>query len=89
MGPVAATAFAALAISNAISSGFSIEVLQLLMIFHKFQNFCSIKLLKVLLIMEEEFQPYKHMHQLYNPDTGNPTMDAYMRRLRVNLGLPV
>ena len=25
----------------------------------------------------------------YNPDTGNPTMDAYMRRLRVNLGLPV
>jgi hypothetical protein len=26
---------------------------------------------------------------LYNPDTGNPTMDAYMRRLRVNLGLPV
>jgi hypothetical protein len=31
----------------------------------------------------------KHMHQLYNPDTGNPTMDAYMRRLRVNLGLPV
>jgi hypothetical protein len=26
---------------------------------------------------------------IYNPDTGNPTMDAYMRRLRVNLGLPV
>ncbi len=26
---------------------------------------------------------------LYNPDTGNPTMDAYIRRLRVNLGLPV
>jgi hypothetical protein len=26
---------------------------------------------------------------LYNPDTGDPTMDAYMRRLRVNLGLPV
>jgi hypothetical protein len=26
---------------------------------------------------------------LYNPDTGNPTMDAYMRQLRVNLGLPV
>ncbi len=26
---------------------------------------------------------------LYNPDTGNPTMDAYMRRLRINLGLPV
>jgi hypothetical protein len=26
---------------------------------------------------------------VYNPDTGNPTMDAYMRRLRVNLGLPV
>jgi hypothetical protein len=26
---------------------------------------------------------------LYNPNTGNPTMDAYMRRLRVNLGLPV
>jgi hypothetical protein len=26
---------------------------------------------------------------LYNPDTGNPTMDAYMRKLRVNLGLPV
>ena len=26
---------------------------------------------------------------LYNPDTGNPTMDAYLRRLRVNLGLPV
>ena len=26
---------------------------------------------------------------MYNPDTGNPTMDAYMRRLRVNLGLPV
>jgi hypothetical protein len=25
----------------------------------------------------------------YNPDTGNPTMDSYMRRLRVNLGLPV
>jgi hypothetical protein len=25
----------------------------------------------------------------YNPNTGNPTMDAYMRRLRVNLGLPV
>jgi len=25
----------------------------------------------------------------YNPDTGNPTMDAYMRQLRVNLGLPV
>jgi len=25
----------------------------------------------------------------YNPDTGNPTMDAYIRRLRVNLGLPV
>jgi len=25
----------------------------------------------------------------YNTDTGNPTMDAYMRRLRVNLGLPV
>jgi hypothetical protein len=25
----------------------------------------------------------------YNADTGNPTMDAYMRRLRVNLGLPV
>jgi hypothetical protein len=26
---------------------------------------------------------------IYNPDTGNPTMDAYIRRLRVNLGLPV
>jgi hypothetical protein len=26
---------------------------------------------------------------LYNPDTGNPTMDAYMRQLRINLGLPV
>jgi hypothetical protein len=26
---------------------------------------------------------------LYNPDTGNPTMDAYMRKLRLNLGLPV
>ena len=26
---------------------------------------------------------------VYNPDTGNPTMDSYMRRLRVNLGLPV
>jgi hypothetical protein len=26
---------------------------------------------------------------LYNPDTGNPTMDAYIRQLRVNLGLPV
>ena len=26
---------------------------------------------------------------LYNPNTGNPTMDAYMRRLRINLGLPV
>ena len=26
---------------------------------------------------------------VYNPDTGNPTIDAYMRRLRVNLGLPV
>jgi len=26
---------------------------------------------------------------LYNPDTGNPTMDSYIRRLRVNLGLPV
>ena len=26
---------------------------------------------------------------VYNPDTGNPTMDAYMRQLRVNLGLPV
>ena len=26
---------------------------------------------------------------LYNQDTGNPTMDAYMRQLRVNLGLPV
>jgi hypothetical protein len=26
---------------------------------------------------------------VYNADTGNPTMDAYMRRLRVNLGLPV
>jgi hypothetical protein len=26
---------------------------------------------------------------VYNPNTGNPTMDAYMRRLRVNLGLPV
>jgi hypothetical protein len=25
----------------------------------------------------------------YNPNTGNPTMDAYVRRLRVNLGLPV
>jgi hypothetical protein len=25
----------------------------------------------------------------YNPDTGNPTMDAYIRRLRLNLGLPV
>jgi hypothetical protein len=25
----------------------------------------------------------------YNPDTGNPTMDAYIRQLRVNLGLPV
>jgi hypothetical protein len=26
---------------------------------------------------------------VYNPDTGNPTIDAYMRILRVNLGLPV
>ena len=26
---------------------------------------------------------------LYNPDTGNPTMDAYIRQLRINLGLPV
>jgi hypothetical protein len=26
---------------------------------------------------------------LYNSDTGNPTMDAYIRQLRVNLGLPV
>jgi hypothetical protein len=26
---------------------------------------------------------------LYNQDTGNPTMDAYMRKLRINLGLPV
>jgi hypothetical protein len=26
---------------------------------------------------------------VYNPDTGNPTMDAYIRQLRVNLGLPV
>jgi len=26
---------------------------------------------------------------LYNTDTGNPTMDAYIRRLRINLGLPV
>ena len=25
----------------------------------------------------------------YNADTGNPTMDAYIRQLRVNLGLPV
>jgi hypothetical protein len=25
----------------------------------------------------------------YNPDTGNPTMDAYIKRLRINLGLPV
>jgi hypothetical protein len=25
----------------------------------------------------------------YNQDTGNPTMDAYMRQLRINLGLPV
>jgi hypothetical protein len=30
-----------------------------------------------------------HYAPVYNPDTGNPTMDAYMRRLRVNLGLPV
>ena len=26
---------------------------------------------------------------VYNPDTGNPTMDAYIRQLRINLGLPV
>jgi hypothetical protein len=26
---------------------------------------------------------------LYNPDTGNPTMDSYIRQLRINLGLPV
>jgi hypothetical protein len=26
---------------------------------------------------------------LYNPNTGNPTMDAYIRQLRINLGLPV
>jgi hypothetical protein len=26
---------------------------------------------------------------LYNSDTGNPTMDAYIRQLRINLGLPV
>jgi hypothetical protein len=26
---------------------------------------------------------------LYNSNTGNPTMDAYIRQLRVNLGLPV
>jgi hypothetical protein len=26
---------------------------------------------------------------LYNSNTGNPTMDAYIRQLRINLGLPV
>jgi hypothetical protein len=26
---------------------------------------------------------------LYNSSTGNPTMDAYIRQLRINLGLPV
>jgi hypothetical protein len=40
-------------------------------------------------VVVEELEQYKQYAPLYNPDTGNPTMDAYMRRLRVNLGLPV